>query len=237
MILSVYRDMIDTMKEKKRRRNSSLYFQKKQLNHPGNYYSKHSFDYYQCIFIHIPKTAGIAISKILFGHYTDHATIDWYLENYHSDTINKYFKFAFVRNPWDRLYSAYSFLRQGGMYPIDRKFYQNNLSHLRSFREFVMEWLNDETMLSINHFIPQYKFITVKNDPNKICIDFTGRFENIQQDFKKVATQLNLHEKELVKMNISNNNKRYTEVYDDYMIDRIASLYQKDIQLFNYSFA
>src|SRR3954465_5712000 len=118
-----------SFKEYRRRSKSAHIFRTKELNKPGNYYSKNCFDYYKCIFIHIPKTAGVSISKSLFGNYTDHANIDWYLKHYEKRTVEQYYKVAFVRNPWDRLYSAYVFLRQGGMYEADATFYNQNLSH------------------------------------------------------------------------------------------------------------
>lgn len=223
--------------EEKRKMSSALFYREKELFNPGNYYSKHSFDYYKCIFIHIPKTAGISISKTLFGHYTDHSTVDWYVENYNPATFKNYFKFAFVRNPWDRLYSAYSFLKKGGMYAVDADFYDANLSHLKNFKEFVLNWLNHQTITSISHFLPQYLFITSKEDRNLILVDFVGRFEKIEEDFNIVAKQLRFERKQLERSNVTNcDPRRYIEMYDNEMIEKVRVLYQRDIEMFNYSF-
>lgn len=55
---------------------------------------------YNAIFIHIPKTAGSSIQEAL-GH-GGHETIHHYMEQ---EGFNRAFKFAFVRNPWDRFIS------------------------------------------------------------------------------------------------------------------------------------
>jgi hypothetical protein len=229
--------MIFSLKEYRRRKRSAFFFKTKELNNPGNYYSKHCFDYYNCIFIHIPKTAGISISKTLFGNYTDHADIDWYLKHYDPSTVKQYFKFAFVRNPWDRLYSAYSFLRKGGMYKVDAEFYEKNLSHLNNFEEFVIDWLDAKTVDSFPHFVPQYKFVTSRKERNKILMDFIGRFENLEEDFHRVCKTLKFKNVQLRKENMTDNGyKTYFHAYSKEMKDKVQELYERDIEFFKYSF-
>src|SRR3954454_22051651 len=88
--------------EYKRRSESAQYYKNVELLNPGNYMSTHCFDYYKCIFIHIPKTAGLSVSKTLFGNYAGtHLGIDHYIATLGRKTVEEYFKFAFVRNPWD----------------------------------------------------------------------------------------------------------------------------------------
>ena len=69
------------------------------------------------VFIHIPKTGGSSIETLFLGkpqrrwapeinHYFQHATAAE-LRNrlMNRDNFDRYFKFAFVRNPWDRIVS------------------------------------------------------------------------------------------------------------------------------------
>jgi len=238
MIHSAIDKLNFSLKEYKRRIKSAQLYERKELNRPGDYYSKHSFDYYRCIFIHVPKTAGISVSKSLFGHNTDHADIDWFLENYGKHTVNSYFKFAFVRNPWDRLYSAFHFLEKGGMYPVDKEFYELHLRHLKNFEAFVMDWLNESNIESYVHFIPQYKFITSKQNRNKILMDFIGRFEDIERDFEIVCAKLGKQPVPLQKLNIGNKEqKKYTDFYSKEMRVKVHQLYEKDIAFFQYNFS
>lgn len=97
-------------KERVRRKHSASTYLRHEINNHGDYGSIHCLDYYKCIFLHVPKAAGISISKTLFGNLGPcHITYDWFEQNLGLVTIKAYYKFTFVRNPWDRLYSAYSF--------------------------------------------------------------------------------------------------------------------------------
>ena len=66
-----------------------------------------------CIYIHIPKTGGMSIETILGADIKElhnksikikHGyPTDWNYPKY----WEKYYKFTFVRNPWDRVVSSY----------------------------------------------------------------------------------------------------------------------------------
>ena len=71
------------------------------------------FDKKKCIFFHIPKTAGISLVKALFGDLDwGHRDVKYYRNVFNKKKFDSYFKFTFVRNPYDRLFSAYSFLKK-----------------------------------------------------------------------------------------------------------------------------
>lgn len=226
------------VKEYLRKKQSSDYYKKNELNNPGNYFSKHCFDNYKCLFIHIPKAAGISINKTLFGNFGGgHATIDWYLRKYGTRTVNQYFKFTFVRNPWDRLYSAFLFLQQGGLNEEDKEFFKNNLQDIYSFESFVMNWLSPERLQAYWHFIPQYQFVTSKQNREKILVDFIGRYEHIEEDFGYICKKLHLQNKQLLQLNTSAlRNNNYREAYTKEMVEKVAHLYSEDINFFNYHF-
>ena len=89
------------------------------------------------LFIHIPKTAGTSISQALFGSDFGHCTVDHY-EIFSPKRFHNYFKFAFVRNPWDRFLSAYKFLNKGGMYSVDKNWADIHFSEFNDFDQFVL---------------------------------------------------------------------------------------------------
>jgi len=117
------------------------------------------FDRHRCIFVHIPKTGGVSISKSLFGNLAGgHMTIERYKIIFTKDEFDQYFKFTFVRNPWDRLVSAFTFLKGGGMDERDERWAKMHLSEFDDFESFVKGWINERNIYSKNHFIPQFEY-------------------------------------------------------------------------------
>ena len=102
-----------------------------------------SFNKKKIIFIHIPKTAGVSLVKSIFGNVTleGHRFVSFYKKVFG----NKYFyffTFTIVRNPWDRLYSAYKFLEKGGINIHDKNAFETHFSTYKDFEDFVLNGLN-----------------------------------------------------------------------------------------------
>lgn len=76
---------------------------------------------FNCIFIHVPKVAGKAIAKSLLGapNGTGHNKLKYYERD--KARFASYVKVAFVRNPWDRLVSAFFYLKNLDEYSSGRK--------------------------------------------------------------------------------------------------------------------
>lgn len=76
------------------------------------------------IFIHIPKAAGISLYKSIFNKDSfGHQTIRYYECFMSSKEFNRCYKFSFVRNPYDRIHSAFHYLKAGGRKrPIDLEY-------------------------------------------------------------------------------------------------------------------
>lgn len=197
-------------------------------------------DYLQrrCIFVHVPKAAGVSVAYSLFGHRGGaHMTLRHYRALFErvfaEQRFDEYFKFTFVRNPWDRVYSSYTFLMAGGMLPQDLRFAE----HLRpygSFREFVLGWLKPENIYEIPHFAPQVYFLV--DDRRELAMDFIGRFERIQDDYDRLRERLGFGG-QLARKNITRGERTpYTEMYDQEMIRHVARVYAEDIERLGYGF-
>lgn len=191
------------------------------------------FDQSKSIFVHVPKCAGIAVNKALYGNLAGgHTSLDEYINIFEPSNFTSYFKFTFVRNPWDRVVSAYTFLQKGGFNKWDRTFFDDELSRYDNFHDFVRNWLTPENITKHHHFKPQYSYIIDKY--NRVSVDYIGYFENIEDDFeiikKKIGVDARLEKKNAV------NRKSYTDYYDDETIAIVESVYEKDIKLFNYCF-
>lgn len=202
-----------------------------------NKYSVDQFDYAECIFIHIPKAAGISVNQSLFGNLGGgHKDLRWYYDRYPLNTVEKYFKFTFVRNPWDRLFSAYNFLRKGGINELDKDFYNKVLHNYPDFNDFVANWVSESNIYTYTHFIPQFEYLIDKND--KINVNFIGKFENIEEDFIQIMKIAKLSgDKKLMTLNKTSENKlNYKDYYSLESIEKVRNIYKRDIELFKYEF-
>lgn len=217
----------------RRKRNIKSYNPNQYLT-PKFESSLAAFDYYKCIFVHIPKNAGLSVTYTLFGNTGgSHRKIINYQEIFAPSTFKEYYKFAFVRNPWDRLVSTYSFLMKGGITEKDKKWAEENIMHYPDFTSFVKEWVNDTNIRKSLHF--QYQFLFLKDKKGEIAVDFIGRFENINEDFKLVASKLGIN-RELNKTNSSQRDKGYKQYYTEETMRIVENVYKQDIKLFNYKF-
>jgi hypothetical protein len=101
------------------------------------------FDAHQCIFVHIPKCAGISVVRSLFGNFDcGHTSLSRYQIMFGPEDFNRYFKFTFVRNPFDRLVSAYLFMKKGGLNRKDKRWSDKHFARYDDFGSFVKGWVN-----------------------------------------------------------------------------------------------
>src|SRR5690606_10226910 len=194
---------------------------------------KHYMDRHQCIFIHIPKAAGTSIN-IALGKKSESGRLHlpWYVfQTANPKKFREYFKFAFVRNPWDRAYSAYSYLRQGGN-GKDDLVYKDMLLSFKDFDDFIINGLGEGKFRNIPLFVPQIDVVLGFNQ--QLAVDFLGKFETLENDFKYVARKLKLNAA-LPRRNITN--KHPEPIYKtNRAIEIISELYKQDIRIFDYQF-
>lgn len=191
------------------------------------------FDNYQCIFIHVPKTGGMSIRKTLFGksNLYPHLTIRNYQRLLPEQKVNGYYKFAFVRNPWDRLVSAYSFLRAGGLNERGKR-WESQLSKYQSFDCFVKDWVNPRNVQKHIVLVPQSEFVC--DVRGNIAVDYLARFEQFNLDFEQIQTKLNTN------FALKHINRSQRQDYRDYYTDEsraiVEKVYARDIINFDYQF-
>jgi hypothetical protein len=236
MIKKLYRTIVPESVRKSLRDKQAFNEYQKDRETEGHTYN--CFDKTKSIFVHIPKAGGISTIKSLYGQQANgfgHPTYERFVRLYGKEKFDEYYKFTFVRNPWDRLFSGYNFLKEGGMNSLDKNFSATVLKDFDTFEDFVMKWCSEENINSWVHFIPQYKYIYDKNE--NLVVDFVGRFENFNDDFEKVRSKLEVGEplKHLNKTKQKKENQ-YREAYSDEMRDKVYNLYKKDVELLNYSF-
>jgi hypothetical protein len=191
-------------------------------------------DEHKTIFIHIPKCGGVSVENALFQQKIGHSEI-WKYKAFDKKKFNQYYKFTFVRNPWDRLVSAFFFLKAGGRNPKDTEWARKHIYNYESFENFVLSLKNKKVrkkILSHQHFRPQWHYIVDEN--GNTPFDFIGRIENFKNDFESIKAQLGLTG-DLSHINKSSH-KPYSYYYKNETKKIVRELYKKDIELLNYSF-
>jgi hypothetical protein len=215
---------------------SSLRFTAAEMLWRGRFpYRKH-ITKNRAIFIHIPKCAGTSVLKALGKRAGGREHLPWYVYAGASpNQYKQYFKFSFVRNPWSRVYSAYSYFARGGNQSGDLLMLKR-MKRYNSFEDFLLTGLGEGELSSHVFFQSQSSFLV--NGDGELAVDFLGRFENIADDFRAIAEKLNLPSKELPALNVGNkqDDRGLRGVYNDRMIDFVGSYYKEDVRRFNYKF-
>ncbi|MGH8051027.1 MAG: sulfotransferase family 2 domain-containing protein [Arenimonas sp.] len=135
------------------------------------------------------------------------------------ETFNSYFKFAFVRNPFDRFVSYCSFMsRDNGAFAAQPK----------AFMKHVITQIKPADHLL---YKPQNYFLV--DTAGALSVDFIGRNESMQDSYNEICSSLGIPAAMLGVVN-SSQHKPFMEYYDEETYALVADLYNRDIDLFGY---
>ncbi len=213
---------------------------------------------HRAIFIHIPKTAGTSIEAVLgmhgarrdvgivpyfnqvpdrehlYGGSLQHLTAQALKERLRDDaTFAAYFKFAFVRNPWDRLVSALAW--------TDQKWARGESLAVAEFdREVRLIHATLEQAratgqaLSIPAFLAtQVSF--VHDVHGRPLVDFIGRYERLDSEWPSIAQRVGVDPVRLP-LRMRSHHRDYRDYYCEETRRLVAEMYAADIQQFEYRF-
>jgi chondroitin 4-sulfotransferase 11 len=197
---------------------------------------------YQCIFVMISKVASTSI-RVAFhekskpsesGYFGgEHNTIAYYREKY-PQQFQAYFKFALVRNPWDRIHSQYLYQRYTRQFEFANCSFQEWLlrcdDHLQ--RDGAFPFARNREIF-VHHLTDQLGWVTLDG---RVAVDFIGRYETLQADFAKVCERIKA-DITLPKHNVSQRQSSYVPAYGERDIELVARWHSKDIEYFGYEFA
>lgn len=138
------------------------------------------------------------------------------------DAFSGYFKFAFVRNPFDRFVSYCAFmLRDGEVFQRQPR---------EAMHHFLFAAPPEQHIL----FQPQASLL-VAEDGKALLTDKVGRVEDMQASYDAICAQIGIPSRALDRVNGSKHGD-YRHYYDQALIDGVAARYALDLELFGYSF-
>jgi hypothetical protein len=197
------------------------------------------------IFVAIPKTGTHAVRQALREHMGPqdmeqvglfvnrkmpipelakighgHLSLQQVRPYFRPDDFDGFFKFAFVRNPFDRFISYCAFMtREHGQFEKNP--------------QGVMRHFIDNPQWQHILFQPQHSFVT--DAGGQLLTDYLGRVEAMQQSYDVAAEKIGIPSRPLERVNASKR-RDYRDYYDQPLIDGVAKLYARDLELFGYEF-
>jgi chondroitin 4-sulfotransferase 11 len=192
----------------------------------------------KCIFVHIQKTGGVSVETVLWQHEggigggrperqgRQHMFATELRTMVRPDQWRDYYKFAFVRNPWDRLVSWYHMCMQA---PEPNAFARHIKDNAPTFEAFLTT-----TTTGIAQRTTYNQLDYVADGNGELIVDFVGRYERLRDDFAIVRARLGLAH-DLPHINRSAH-ADYREYYSDATREIVARRFARDIGYFGYAF-
>jgi hypothetical protein len=197
------------------------------------------------VFIWIPKTAGTSLRSIIratalsslrqvrygfanqgtitFGHM-DYAQL--VKDGYVSESFDRSsFKFAFTRNPYDRVVSLYFYL----IVKLEYKKVNSFLEFCRLLKKEGYPPIGLYNVQGLSQCNPQVRWI------ENTRLDYIGKVESLSEDTGEILTRLGLPQTSIPVRNATNHH-HYTHYYCKESRQIIEELYKEDFKAFNYTY-
>lgn len=208
------------------------------------------------IFFHVAKTAGLSVRDVLQPYAEEptkfkikrpprlkgeqpnpfytvwealliHAKASDAQKELPAPIFDNYYKFAFVRNPWDWQVSMYHFILHE----------PTHVKHalVKSFGSFerYLDWVIDTPNPFAKGATKLQKEV-ISDGAGNLLVDFVGRYETLPQDFAYICQQLNIRAA-LPHVNRSAHHD-YRTYYNACTQQQVAEYFAADIELFGYTF-
>jgi hypothetical protein len=199
------------------------------------------------IFVHIPKCAGTSIEEALISISTpylgfkdfpyetrgmfwlpgpqmlQHSKLRRYARHF---SLAEYFKFAFVRNPWERTVSQIEYLKSNGVRLFATGDFKENI---RNYCDCLVNYMG--------HDLGSCQLDYLLGPGGEVEVDYIGRFENLAADFAHVCTRLGIEPVPgLPHFLNSHRAQRYRAYYDEESRKWVQVRFAQDIAYFGYEF-
>jgi len=204
-------------------------------------------DSHQFIFLRMRKVASTSMQAILrplcvplpegkLARIRSRARLEWnylhYVPRAHENILaakhrmsaekfETYFKFAFVRNPWERLVSEYEFILNRPEHGRHKR-----VSGLKNFTGFIHMQIPRPDAYQLN---------MLTDRKGRLLMDFVGQLENLDRDWPIVCEHIGIAHQSLPRKNVTER-RPYQAYYDTRSIQLVARHWAREIELFGYEF-
>lgn len=202
------------------------------------------------IFIHVPKCAGTSISEALTAAGADleyngratarqreifrqvwlhHIPAEIMYHHLSPEIWRSYYKFSFVRNPWDWLVSVYHRHGARRTRPANEEGdYVPTAAEVEQFQS----WAGAVCARDFAKKRGATYYLTGKN--NDSLMDFVGKYESIGQDFDHICRTIGIS----VPLAHTNASRRggYRHYYTPSLAERVGDVLKDDVEAFGYDF-
>jgi hypothetical protein len=180
---------------------------------------------YRCIFVHQRKCASTSITAA-FGAEPGSQEFRVFANGLfrpgdepYFPYRESYFKFAVVRNPWDRFVSGWKYCISTRDRPLIDVL--KNPPASKHDRIHVMR--------------PQFVTLIRKGASSRLAVDELIRYEALDEGFRKVCARIGMPPVELPRLNVTTH-PPYQEVFDEESRELFAQIFSEDIRRFGYEF-
>jgi len=161
------------------------------------------------------------------------------------ETFNKdfedYFKFCFIRNPWERMVSGFFFfLTNVYLDQLNDMKLKDNLEDIRKRmkevditkqKDIFFEWLSESNMYITKNSQISWAY----NSNGKNDFNFVGNISNIDFDWRRLCGIIDIKYEKLKVLN-STSHYHYSEYYNEKSYDWVDRYFKEDIDYFDYKF-
>ncbi len=206
---------------------------------------------FKSIYFFIPKNGCTSFKKAILQYLGDKESEDnvhkfdfpFACYNQLDTDYNDYMKFAFVRNPWNRLASCFKGKIRSSNY--NSKKFENGVARIflkygdmfygdMSFKKFVEAVCSIPDSEANPHFISQLFRLT--DNSGELLPNYIGRLENIKPSIEKIYKNTGLSLSNLKHENKSRISESYTNYYDEKIKEMVQIKFAADIEIFGYEF-
>ena len=198
----------------------------------------------RALFIHNMRTGGTSIEQMVYAYKLSfdvrfprpHAPIEFWVQRYPDigeQIATSYFKFAFVRNTWERLASAYRLvyhMLSSGMYA--EVYSYRHTAETFTWDEFMRMTMEDGTVPYCAYWTDQ---LALMRYDSRVVADFIGSYDSYERDWYRVSRMLRWRLYRPMRCTLGAPTPHPVR-YTDEQVEWVRGRYREEIDMFKFEY-